>query len=96
MIPEPWAFALLALAVFRLWKLLADDEVLDTPRRWLIRRIPEKLEVGLVCPWCLGGWLCVGVWALWWYWPTFTLEVSTPLALSAAVGFLAVVRSALD
>ena len=27
MIPSPWEFALLALAAYRLWRLIADDDI---------------------------------------------------------------------
>ena len=95
MTPGPWAFALLALAAFRVWKLAADDAILDRPRDWLLARAgtSSKLALFLVCPWCAGFWITVAWWAAWWTWPHWTLAAAAPFALSAAVGLLA---SALD
>lgn len=41
------------------------------------------------CPWCVGWWLSLGVYAAWRAKPRATLSASTPLALSAAVGLIA-------
>jgi hypothetical protein len=102
-IPSPWEAALLALAGFRLWKLLAEDAILDRPKEALLRRIRDAeppFKWGgpgryahwnefLGCPWCLGAWL-VGAWWLWWLaWDTGALVAATPFALSAGVGIAA-------
>ena len=65
MIPSWWAFVLLSVAAFRLWKLVADDRILDRPRNWLLDRVVgrrgEKSGVYwsdfLTCPWCAGFWI---------------------------------------
>jgi hypothetical protein len=36
-IPEPYQFVLLALIAYRLWRLIAEDDVLEGPRRRLVR-----------------------------------------------------------
>lgn len=73
MIPEPYHFLLLALVAFRLWRLLAIDDVLERPRRSLVR-LPHDWEEGkalprayrekwalfIVCPWCAGAWVSLG------------------------------------
>ena len=92
MMPQPWAFALLALAAFRFFKLIADDAILDRPRDRLVKN-RETLNTFVVCPWCIGAWIAAAWWAAWWAWPHPTLVAATPFALSAAVGLLA---SALD
>lgn len=43
----------------------------------------------LVCPWCVGFWISVGVYVAWKFEPTATLYVLAPFALSAAVGLIA-------
>lgn len=87
-VPTWWEFAILALAAFRAWKLIGDDEILERPRKWLCDRMPsEKLELFLVCPWCAGFWLTLAVWALWLVWPEWTLFVATPAALNGAWAF---------
>jgi hypothetical protein len=83
--PGPWAMVVLAAAAFRLWKLLADDTILDRQRDRFVERWPQTDEF-IACPWCLGFWIGGALWATWWWWPDATLACSTPFALSAAVG----------
>lgn len=74
MIPEPFEFILLALIAYRTWRLLAEDEILEWPRHWLVRlprdwkegdAIPrayrEKLALFINCPWCAGAWISLSV-----------------------------------
>lgn len=69
MIPEPWEFALLALAAFRLWKLIADDRILDRPRDWLLGKMEDERKTYwgdfLTCPWCAGFWISLLVYMGW-------------------------------
>lgn len=70
MTPSPWEFVLLVLAAFRIWKLVADDRILDRPRDWLLSRVDTKrgrTKWGdfLVCPWCAGFWISGLVYAAW-------------------------------
>jgi hypothetical protein len=94
--------AILALAAFRIYRLLAKDIILDRPRAWLIQlprdwtegdAIPEgfkeKWSTFLVCPWCLGFHVCWVLWLCWAWQPHITLVLCTPLVLSAAVGLIA-------
>lgn len=70
--PDWWEFALLALAVFRVYRLIAEDTILDRPRKWLLRGPLDtwekegddpgddyRLDLGIfiTCYWCLGFWL---------------------------------------
>lgn len=69
-IPPLYEYALLCLAAYRLWRLLAEDDILDRPRRWLMR-LPQDWDDGdaipreyrnewalfLTCPWCAGAWV---------------------------------------
>lgn len=70
MIPYWYQFILLSLAAYRLWRLLAEDDILERPRRWFLRlprtwndgdAIPKKYRnewaLFLTCPWCAGAWL---------------------------------------
>lgn len=88
MVPDPWAFALLALAAFRWWKLLAEDQILDRPRDWVIARSPDWFLDQLGCPWCAGFWICLEWYLAFVVWPHGTLIVATPFALSAVVGII--------
>jgi hypothetical protein len=67
-IPSWWEFLLLSLAIFRLYRLIAEDTILDRPRRYLLRLDPNWRQEGdeegdryraewgyfITCPWCLG------------------------------------------
>ena len=93
MTPSPWAFALFALAAFRVWRLLAEDTLLDPLRYRLVR---GKLAEFVSCPYCLGAWVAVGWWAAW-YWLSshWTLVVAVPFALSATLAAVALAVDAL-
>lgn len=99
MIPAPWAFALLALAAFRIWKLIGDDAVLDKPRDWVIVRLEQRaewLDYFITCPWCAGFWMAALWWLAWLAWPHGAVVVAVPFALSAVVGYLGVVIDKLE
>lgn len=74
MIPEPYQFILLALIAYRAWRLLAEDDILERPRRWLVRlpqnwqegdSFPSRYRTGFAefmnCPWCAGAWVSLAV-----------------------------------
>lgn len=78
MIPEPYLFILLALVAYRVWRLVAEDAILDLPRRWLVRlpstwkegdSLPRKyrgeLALFINCPWCAGAWVSLLVYGFW-------------------------------
>lgn len=78
MIPEPYQFVLLALVAYRVWRLVAEDAILDRPRRWLVRlprkwqegdsfpsKYREELALFLNCPWCAGAWISLVVYIVW-------------------------------
>lgn len=100
-VPDWWTLTLLVLAVFRVWRLLAEDDVLDRPRAWLLRLgdwkegdpvVPSTYRAGLgkflSCPWCLGFWLSLGWWGAWMLWPHASAMLAAPWALSAVVGLV--------
>lgn len=89
MIPSPWEAALLSLAAFRIWKLIADDTILDVPREAILSRVHRKGELFITCPWCAGFWISLVFYGAWWAWGDSTLVVATPFAISAAVGLVA-------
>lgn len=100
LIPTWWEFTIAALAVFRIWRLLADDEILEVPRRKLLRYVgweegdplPDGYRVKwrdfLVCPYCAGFWIGLLAWIFWLFFPSLALVVATPFALSAVVGLI--------
>lgn len=101
-IPGWFQLTLLSLAAFRIWRLLSEDTILDKPRNRLLRLGSWKAEGDIVppeyrkefgifleCPWCLGFHVSLGVYLLWIWFPTETLTVSVPLAISSLVGAIA-------
>jgi len=44
-VPSPWVALILLAASFRIWRLLADDEILERPRYWLVR-LPRGWQEG--------------------------------------------------
>ena len=104
-IPNWYETLLLGLAAYRVWRLLAEDVILDRPRAWLVglsdwtagQRTPASYREGLAefltCPWCAGAWISIGWWLLWQWQPHFALVVSVPFAISVVVGALASVLS---
>jgi Protein of unknown function (DUF1360) len=95
-IPNWWEFLLLVLAAFRVWKLLAEDTILDRVRdasmllAFKARGASGKQywELFLTCPWCAGAWITLAWWGAWQAWEHTTLVVATPFALSAVVGLV--------
>jgi hypothetical protein len=102
-VPSPWEFALLALAVYRVFRLIAEDTILDRPRAWLLG-VPgykpsgyetpppgfrEHLATWLTCPWCSGAWLSAAAWVAWLVAPGWTVWLAVPWALSGVVALVA-------
>ena len=100
LVPTAWELALGGLAVFRFWRLLAEDEILEGPRRRVLRYVgwdegqplPEGYRASwgdlLRCPWCLGFHLSILAWVFWLFFPSLALVIATPFALSAVVGLI--------
>jgi hypothetical protein len=84
--PDWWTFALLMLAAYRLWRLLAFDVILNKIRD---RIVPDKSRDFLECPYCAGAWIVICWWLAWIAWPHWTSIVAVPFALSAVVGVFA-------
>jgi hypothetical protein len=101
-VPDWWQATLLAFASFRVWRLLAEDTILDKSRRKLLRLGDWSEDSGqkppadyrytlgefLTCAWCSGAWIGLGFWSAWMLWPHTTIVVAVPLAISTAVGFI--------
>ncbi len=97
-VPSWWAAALLALAAYRLYRIVGLDKITERPRHWLLDRIHSRRGSGdkwaafITCPWCAGFWICgilLGLYCIetaWLGWFGFAV---TWLALSAAVGAIA-------
>jgi len=97
-VPSWWEFLLLGVAAWRIFRLLAEDEILNRPRRWVLNLDPDwnegedpnddyRFEWGtfLTCPYCAGFWISLAWWGAWLIWPHATLLVAVPLAINAVV-----------
>lgn len=97
-VPNWWEFLLLGLAAWRIFRLLAEDEILNRPRRWVLNLDPDwnegedpnedyRFEWGtfLTCPYCAGFWISLAWWGAWMIWPHATVLVAVPLAINAVV-----------
>lgn len=98
-VPNWYEALLLALAAWRVFHLLAFDDILDRPRRYVTRLSRSWRQEGdatgedyreglanfLTCPFCFGFWLAAAWWGLWLIFPTETLFAAGLFALSAGV-----------
>lgn len=84
-VPDWWEVTLLALAAWRVFQLIAEDEILNRPRRYVTDRVSAKWELFIECPYCAGFWIAVLWWVAWLIFPYETLVVAVPWALSAGV-----------
>jgi len=81
---------ILALATFRVTRLMTTDIIFETPRNLFWRRFPpetSKLGYLLTCEWCLSIWVAslLFISAML---STVVVIVAVPFALSAIAGLL--------
>lgn len=84
-VPDWWEAVLLALAAWRTFQLIAEDEILNGPRRYVTGKLSAKWELFIECPYCAGFWIALAWWAAWQIWSDDALIAATPFALSAGV-----------
>lgn len=94
-IPEPWPAVVLALATFRITRLIGWDDLTAPFRGWVVgwsengdheRQWAFAL---LSCPWCVGWWVSLLAALGWYASPHWAILVALPFALSAVVGLCA-------
>lgn len=94
--PDWWEFALLAVAAWRVFQLVAFDDILNRPRRKLLRLardweegddVPEEYRLKwarfITCPFCAGAWIATAWWIAWQANHKWTLIVASLVALWA-------------
>jgi hypothetical protein len=96
-VPSWWQFALLVAAAWRVFQLIARDDILDRPRARALGYpgwkegddLPEsfrpKWSEFITCPYCAGFWIVVVWWIAWQITDHWTLVVAVPFALSAGL-----------
>lgn len=90
-LPSPFHFVILALASYRLTKLLIEDTILNSLREKVWEKFPpESTYLGYLttCPWCVGWWLSLVLFFCYTIVLTPTMWFCVPLAMSAIVGLL--------
>ena len=97
--PDWYGIVLLALAAWRTFHLIAHDDILDKPRRRLLRLSKtwqqegdatgpdyrEKWAAFITCPYCAGFWIALAWWGAWQMWGHGTLVAAVPFAINAGV-----------
>lgn len=84
-VPDWWEALLLGVAAWRTFQLIGEDDILDTPRRYVTDRLSEYWQDFLTCPFCAGWWIALAWWGAWQLWGDSTLIAATPFVLSAVV-----------
>lgn len=84
-VPDWWEATLLALAAWRVFQLIAEDEILERPRRYVTAKLDAKWELFIECPYCAGFWIALAWFGAWQLWEHGTLVAATPFVLSAGV-----------
>lgn len=87
--PDWWAVVLITLAAWRTFHLLAHDDILDRPRRYVTRLSPKWKQEGdatgpdyreglakfIQCPFCM-GFYCALAWSVaYWVWADMPVNV---------------------
>ena len=85
------AFTLLALATYRIGKLIIEDVIFEEIREKIFKKFPpESTKTGyfFTCYWCTSLWVATLLTVGYILVPSIMLIVCLPLALSAVVGIL--------
>lgn len=85
---DPVALTVGALAVFRLTRLLVEDEVTRPLRERLADNAEGRLAYFVTCPWCVSVWVAAGWAGLAVAAPAVAAPAGAALAWSAASGLL--------
>ncbi|MET0349331.1 MAG: hypothetical protein ABW067_06065 [Rhizobacter sp.] len=81
-------FALYALAVFRLTRLLVADKITERPRLAIVKALPDGniWAYFVMCPWCVSIWVSlVAAPVTWWFGGLDAAPVSAWLSVPALV-----------
>jgi hypothetical protein len=91
-IPDWYELILLSLAAWRVFQLIALDDITDGLRRYVTRVSKttnkaerETLLLFIECPYCAGFWIALGWWVAFQIHEFGTLVAAVPFALSAGV-----------
>ncbi len=83
-LPGALECVLLALAAWRVWHLIALDDITDRPRRYITDGRDKLLEF-IECPYCMGFWVALGWVVFFAAWGTGATWAALPFAINAGV-----------
>lgn len=86
---HPVAIIILALAAYRIARLIVTDTIADRPRNWLFTHGPVWLSELLNCMHCTGFWVGLAVAGAYLAAPVVVPKVLLPFALAGVVSLLA-------
>jgi len=88
---EPIPLIIIALATYRIARLLTTDVIFEGLREWVWKRKPPHTKIGYLftCIWCMSIWVASGVAICYTMITTATTVIALPFALSAVAGLIA-------
>ena len=89
-LPDLPTLLILALATFRLSRLITTDYITEPFRNFVWKRFPPNTQLGylLTCTWCMSIWFASLITICYTIVPTATLVPCLILALSAVAGLI--------
>ena len=86
-----FTFTILALATFRISRLLTVDVIFENLREWVWKKRPPSTKLGYLftCNWCMSIWVASLLTICYTIITTATVVVAIPFALSAVAGLIA-------
>jgi hypothetical protein len=91
MLLEPLTFVILALAAFRVTRVITTDVVFEAVRERIWKRFPPSKGFGylITCDWCTGFYVSIAFVLAYLLVPVIVYVVSLVLSISAIIGLLA-------
>jgi hypothetical protein len=91
MILEPLTFVILALAAFRVTRVITTDVVFESVRERIWKKFPSSKGFGylITCDWCTGFYVSIAFVLAYLLVPVIVYVVSLVLSISAIIGLLA-------
>jgi hypothetical protein len=91
MILEPLTFVILALAAFRVTRVITTDVVFESVREKIWKKFPSSKGFGylITCDWCTGFYVSIAFVLAYLLVPVIVYVVSLVLSISAIIGLLA-------
>lgn len=75
----------MGLAAWRVWHLIAKDDITERPRVWALERLDDKWDDFIECPFCAGFWISLGWVGAYVLWPEGAVWAALPFALNSVV-----------